>query len=73
MRWTRDSPGWRVVRSLLGERPYRPGVPEIRHWDDLEDAYLRMDDDAWEDLRNVPGMTGDDVFDAALREFMQGE
>jgi len=32
-----------------------------------------MDDDAWEDLRNVPGMTGDDVFDAALREFMQGE
>lgn len=69
MRWIRDSPGWPAVRSLLSERPYRPGVPEIRHWDDLEDAYLRMPDDAWDALRSVPGMTGDDDFDAAMLEF----
>lgn len=66
MRQIRDSPAWPVVRSLLGERPYKPGVPEIRHWSDVEDAYLRMPDEDWEELRNTPGMTGDDDFDRAM-------
>lgn len=71
MRWIRNSPGWSAARCLLGERPYKAGVPEIRHWDDLEDAYLRMDDESFESLKNVPGMSGDDVFDAAMLAFMR--
>lgn len=59
------------MRSLLPPPPSQDGVPELRFWDDYEAALLRMDDDDWEDLKNVPGMSGDAEFDEEYRKFRE--
>lgn len=58
-----------MVHSLLSPLPYSGGVPEIRYWDDLEASLLRIPEEQWQQIKSIPGMTGDEDFDAAMREF----
>lgn len=58
-----------MARSLLSPPPYSAEAPDIRYWDDLEAALLRIPDDEWQNIKSIPGMTGDEDFDAEMRAF----
>lgn len=58
-----------MARSLLSPPPYSAEAPEIRYWDDLEAALLRIPDEDWQNIKSIPGMTGDEDFDAEMRAF----